>query len=113
MFLSPSATALTVDNILKELKEVDWETLCGKNEYINDGVLDLPPSQQRRIEREYATEDERRNAAVLFWLIYNPYASWRLLIRRLDAYRKHSIVNRIRHYTEKVTGMLGSSLYCH
>ena len=92
---------------------MDWETLCGKDDVISDGVLQLQLSQRSRIEREYATEDERRNAAVLFWLIYHPYASWRLLIRQLDAYRKHLVADRIRHYTEKVTGMLGSYLYCH
>ena len=39
------ATALTPDNILKELKEVDWKTLCDTS-YIYagtfGGVLELP-----------------------------------------------------------------------
>ena len=99
---SPSATALTVNNVVKELKELDWDTLCD--------VLSLPGSQLERISREYATEDERRNAAVSFWLTYYPYASWRLLIQQLEHYDQPSLSERLHPYAEKVTGMFDSSL---
>ena len=70
LFLSPSDTALTVDNVVRELKDVTWKKLCR--------VLLLPYSQQLKIVNEYATENQRRNAAVHFWLFSDPYASWRL-----------------------------------
>ena len=110
--LSLSPLALTRDNVLKELEEINWFTLC-KSEYCANGVLQLPPSQRQRIERVYALEEERRRAGVLYWIDHHPYASWRMLITRLDLWGDHSLANRIHQYAEKVTGMLSSILYCH
>ena len=106
--LPPPPTALTVTNVLNKLKEVDWPTLCGDK--IKFGVLELPYSQRRRIEKDFATEDERRTAAISFFLTNHPYASWRLLIYRLDRKRKHSLSERLHPYAEKLTGMLDCSL---
>ena len=105
LFLSPSDTALTVDNVVRELKDITWNRMCD--------VLLLPHSQRRKIENEYATENQRRNAAVHFWLFSDPYASWRRLIRQLDDYGQHAVVERIRDYAEKLSGMLVSCLCCH
>ena len=101
-------TALTPDNVLNELKKLDWETL-GKLY----GVLELPLSEGRRIKRMNVSEEERKSAGVLWWVDHNPLASWRLLITRLDEEEKHSLANRIHQYAEKVTGMLSGVLYCH
>ena len=102
LFLSPSDTALTVDNVVRELKDVTWKKLCC--------VLLLPLSQQLKIENEYATENQRRNAAVHFWLFSDPYASWRKLIRQLDRLRQHALAERLHDYAEKLTGMLISCM---
>ena len=99
------ATALTPNNVLKELKEVDWKTLCD--------ILQLPVSQGRRIERMYVSEEDQKSERVSFWVNNHPYSSWRLLIGELDVRRKHSVANQIHQYAEKVTGMLSSILYCH
>ena len=99
-----STTALTVDNILKELKQVEWKTLRWE-------VLRLPHSQQRSIERTHAGETERKREGFKYWLWNHPYASWRWLIIRLDEQREHAVADQIRGYAEKLTGMLGSSLY--
>ena len=110
------ATALTPDNVLKELKEVDWKTLCDTNRYIyimSIGVLDLPSSEGQKIKRIYVSEEERKSAGVLWWVDHHPLASWRLLITQLDKKGKHSLANLIHQYAEKVTGMLSSVLYCH
>ena len=109
------ATALTHDNVLNELKEVNWRTLCNTSS-INitlPGVLQLPKSEGERIERMYVSEEERKSAGVLWWVDHHPLASWRLLITQLDEERKYSLANRIHQYAEKVTGMLSSVLYCH
>ena len=95
LLLSPSNTALTVDNVVRQLKDITWNTLCS--------VLLLPHSQRRKIKNEYATENQHRNAAVHFWLFSDPYASWRRLIARLDFNGQHAVVGRIRDYAEKLT----------
>ena len=115
------ATALTPDNVQNELKELNWETLCNYYKYKKSffhlgtisGILELPESEGQRIERMYASEEERKSAGVMYWVDHHPYASWRLLITQLDEERKHSLANRIHQYAEKVTGMLSSILYCH
>ena len=91
-----------MDNILKKLEQVKWETL--------QFVLELPASQQRKIEVKYAGETERKREGVKYWLWNCPYASWRLLITQLDVYGEHAVADQIRGYAEKLTGMLGSSL---
>ena len=103
-------TALTADNVLRELKDVSWETLSegrvnSSGTYIKPGILRLPDSRRRKIEAEYATEDQRRNAAVHFWLVSDPYASWRRLITELDMLAEHDMTKQIRRYAEKLTGM--------
>ena len=113
------ATALTPDNVLSELKELNWKTLCNTNTdvflRVCDGVLELPVSEGQRIERMYASEEERKRAGVSWWVDHHPLASYRLLITRLDWEGKHShpLANRIHQYAEKVTGMLSSILYYH
>ena len=92
-----------MDNILKELKQVKWETLRG--------VLLLPYFQQSKIETKYAGETERKREGVKYWLWNCPYASWRMLITQLDERKEHAVADQIRGYAEKLTGMLGSSLY--
>ena len=105
------ATALTPDNVINELKEVNWKTLCDTRFSVGGtfrGVLELPKSKVQRIEKMYVLEEERKSAGVLWWVDHHPLASWRLLITRLDAVRQHSLANRIHQYAEKVTGMLSS-----
>ena len=43
--------------------------------YTFPGIL-LSASQRHKIEAEFATEDQRRNAAIQLWLVSDPYASW-------------------------------------
>ena len=92
-----------MDNILKELKQVKWGTLRH--------VLLLPYSQRRKIEMKYAGETERKREGVKYWLWNCPYASWRMLITQFDVHGEHAVADQIRGYAEKLTGMLGSSLY--
>ena len=73
--------------------------------YESPGILRLSDSQRHKIEAEYATEDQRRNAAVQFWLVSDPYASWRRLIIELDVFEEHAVAKQIHRYAEKLTGM--------
>ena len=56
--------------------------------------------------------DEQEAAVVRYWLLRDPLASWRRIIRQLDqwagfpGYGHYSdIANRIRHYAEELTGI--------
>ena len=100
------AIALTPNNVLKELKEVDWKTLCNYSieHKTFSGILDLPESQGERIERIYVSEEEQKSEGVSFWVNNHPYASWRLLIVEFDEKQQHSVANQIHQYAEKVTG---------
>ena len=98
-----------MDNILKEFKGVSWETL---STYAG-GVLELPDSQKTKIEREYTTEDDSKNAGITYWTWNHPYSSWRLLITQLDWKGEHAVADKLHHHAEKLTGMLSSYLYYH
>ena len=103
-------SALTVDNVLRELKDVSWRTLSNSKKLSDGslflfGVLQLPESQQHKIEAEYSTEDERKTAAVRYWLASDPYASWRRLIIRLHNFEEYAVAEQILRYAEKLRGM--------
>ena len=103
-------TALTVDNVLRQLKDVSWEKLSkgmslSDGGYMEPGILCLPASQQHKIGAEYSTEDQRKNGAVQLWLVSDPYASWRRLIIQLDEYEEYAVAKQIHCYAEKLTGM--------
>ena len=103
-------SALTVDNVLRELKDVSWQTLSNRKQLSSGaigvfGVLQLPESQRHKIEAEYSTEDECKTAAVRYLLASDPYASWRRLIRQLYDFEEHAVAKQILRYAEKLTGM--------
>ena len=107
--LSLPISAFTAENILKETKDVEFETLCGSGGSSGGGggggILNLPHYQWTKI-MEYETEEQRRYAAVQFWRAYYPYASWRRLISRLYTFDEREIADRLRDYTETTNGML-------
>ena len=103
-------TALTVDNVLRQLKDISWEKLSkgmtlSVDGFRGPGILFLPASQRRKIEAKYVTEDQQRNAAVQLWLVSDPYASWRRLITQLGAFEEDAVAKQIHCYAEKLTGM--------
>lgn len=100
---SPWQTALTLDNVLEELKLLTW--------WILRDVLQLPHSQRDKIENKYPGEAERKREGVKYWLWNHPYASWRLLITQLDLWKLYETADQIRGYAEKSSGKLSSSMY--
>ena len=77
---------------------MSWETL--------KEVLEVHSTQREKIEMEYPTETERKGAAIHFWFWNHPYASWRLLITRLNWMYEHTLASRLYRYAERVTGRL-------
>ena len=103
MFLFPSsnATALTVNNIVQELRGVNIATILG-----------IPPAQLAELQSAHHSTDEQEAAVVRYWLLRDPLASWRKIIRQLDYWailhgygHCSDIADRIRHYAEELTGM--------
>ena len=82
------------------MKDIDWKILGTYS-----GILQLPSSKCREIEGDFTADDERKSAAISFYLSNYPFASWRHLITRLDVFGEHSAAARIQPFAEKLTGM--------
>ena len=66
--------------------------------------LDVPDSKLDAIDADHTTDEEKKGAVIRYWLLRDPYASWRMLILRLDVCEKFDIADRMRNYAEKQTG---------
>ena len=88
---------LTVDNVRKALREIHW--------YKIGEILRIPNSKLREIEGEYPSDEEREVAVIRYWILRDPFASWRRIIDRLTDWGKHYHCIGIRHYSEELTGM--------
>ena len=88
---------LTVDNVRKALHGIHWREV---------GVmLFIPYSKFSEIEGEYHSDEEREVAVIRYWILRDPYASWRRIIERLEWNNKYDHAVRIHHYSEELTGM--------
>ncbi len=67
-------------------------------------ILGIPSSKLDAIVKECSTDEERLRVCVQYWLLRDPYASWRRIIWRLDYYKYSAIADTIRSYAEKLTG---------
>ena len=90
---------LTVDNVRKALHgiHVHWRRV-GR-------MLYIPDSKLREIREEYHSDEEREVAVIRYWILRDPYASWRRIILQLEVLEKHDDAIRIHHYSEELTGM--------
>ena len=92
------APPLHLDNILPLLDSIIWSEL-GRCLYVPHPILMV-------IGSDYHTEEERKKAVVLYWLLRDPFVSWRRLISSLDRIASGiQIANKIRNYAEKLTGI--------
>ena len=74
-------------------------------------LLAIPPSKLRELKSAHLSTDEQEAAVVRYWLLRDPLASWREIIRQLDFWSINydcghysDIADRIRHYAEELTG---------
>ena len=109
MYVSVLPPALTVNNIVQELKGVD---LLKMNPMLGKTILDIPAAQLAELQSAHHSTDEQEAAVVQYWLLRDPLASWREIIYQLDDWATDpdyghygDIANRIRHYAEELTGM--------
>ena len=102
-YFSSNATALTVQNIVQELRGVDL---------FKANILGIPSAKLGELKSAHRSTDEQRAAIVRYWLLRDPLASWRQIIVQLDVWAGFSgyghyseLADRIRHYAEELTGM--------
>ena len=82
---------------MADLKTLSWD-------YVGD-YLRVPSSKLNAIKSENSTDRQRLAAVVRYWILRDPYASWRRLIRELDCISEwHDVADRIRDNAEKQTG---------
>ena len=98
------AAGLTIDNVRK--------TLHGIHLHVVGVMLSIPPSKLREIEQEYPSDEEREVAVIRYWILRDPFASWRRIMERLEWTGKRDYSNRIRHYSEELTGMGMTHIQC-
>ena len=97
-----NTTALTVVNIRRAVQGLEWRRL--------GVVLRIPDSILNGISMGHATDDKREAAAIQYWILHDPLASWRRLIDQLHEWDEHDRATRIYHYAEELTGMY---MYIH
>ncbi len=85
-----TAPSLSVDNVMSALKGLPWR--------VANSILRVPHSA---ID---STDEERLRVCVQYWLLRDPYASWRMVIWILDIYKHSAIADTIRSYAERLTG---------
>ena len=75
------------------------EVRFGKN------ILGIPSTKLTELKSAHRSIDEQRAAIVRYWLLRDPLASWRQIIYQLDEWYFNNLADRIRHYSEELTGM--------
>ena len=68
-------------------------------------MLYIPESKLSEIEGEYCSDEEREVAVIRYWILRDPFASWRRIIEQLEEWDEHDHAIRIHHYSEELTGM--------
>ena len=100
-----SAPPLSVENVMAVLEALPWRHVGFQ--------LCVPDSKLDAIASENSTDRQRLAAVIRYWILRDPYASWRRLIHRLDYFysgedvhikKWHDVTDRIRKYAEKQTG---------
>ena len=77
----------------------------------DETILGLSAVQLAELQSAHHSTDEQEAAVVRYWLLRDPLASWRKIIRQLDLWAGFGyghygdIADRIRHYAEELTGM--------
>lgn len=95
----PPLSVAKVMTLLEGLaNERSWKYIGGVILLISSYKLDV-------IERSYFTDKLKLQAAIQYWLLWDPLASWRRLIDRLCRCNASHIMNEIMHYAEKQKGI--------
>ena len=91
---------LTPSNVMREVREVGnwWE------EYGLGFWLYIPRSKREEVRQKFSDEMEQKKQLISHWINTDPLASWRRLIRTLDAMKETKMADSIRSYAEPLAG---------
>ena len=98
-YLFPLVPALTVENIMAALRGIEEEW------YEIGEWLCVPYETRLEIQSQHSTDSDRLKAMILYVLTLHPRSSWKSIIRALHWMGDHQVAERIRNYSEPVTGM--------
>ena len=87
---------LTIDNVRKALHGIHWREV--------GWMLYIPDSKLSEIEGKYRSDEEREVAVIRYWILRDPFASWRRIIDQLEKLGKHDHAVSLYHYSEELTG---------
>ena len=68
-------------------------------------MLNIPSSKLSEIAGEYCSDEERELAVIRYWILRDPFASWRRIIERLERTGKRDHAITLHHYSEELTGI--------
>ena len=85
---------------MREVREVGnwWE------EYGLGFWLYIPRSKREEVRQKFSDEMEQKKQLISDWINTDPLASWRRLIRTLDAMKETKMADSIRSYAEPLAG---------
>ena len=97
--------AFTPANVLGAVWPVEdwWDGGgLGYNLYISE-------EKKKEIQQLHSDPKEQKRQLIIYWMSTDPQASWRRLIRKLDAMRQSPVADAIRDYAEPLAA--GAVLY--
>ena len=91
---------LSVDNVMKALESLtqQWRHVCE--------VLYIPRPVLNHIVDECSSDEERLRSGIRYWLLRDPYASWRRLITQLFQKNLYEVADTLvqKGYAEELSG---------
>lgn len=97
-----AGSAFTRVNVLKATGEIT--DLWGNREFAYR--LKVPDLKKNEIQVKFSTIKEQREQLIIYWMDWDPRASWRGMIVTLDGLDKTKLADTIREYAEPILGKL-------
>lgn len=66
--------------------------------------LKVPDQKKKEIQLKFPTIKEQREQLIIYWMDWDPRASWRGMIVTLDGLNKTKLADTIRGYAEPILG---------
>lgn len=87
-------------NVFKVTGEIT--DLWGNHEFAYR--LKVPDQKKKEIQLKYPTIKEQREQLIIYWMDWDPRASWRGMIVTLDGLNNTKLADTIRGYAEPILG---------
>lgn len=68
--------------------------------------LKVPDQKKKEIQQTFSTIEDQREQLIIYWMEWDPRASWRGMIITLDGLNKTKLADTIRVYAEPILGEL-------